>query len=167
MIVSVAFINIALAEHAYVGVKKCSMCHKKAEKGNQYGQWQGTAHAKAYETLGTKEAKAVAKKAGVKGDPQKAKECLKCHVTEAEVDDKLLMGTYEKNKGVQCETCHGPGNDYFKMPVMKDQKKALANGMIIPTEETCVKCHNEKSPTYKAFDYKKFYEKINHPNPKK
>ena len=48
---------------------------------------------------------------------------------------------------------------------MKDKQKAVAAGLIIPDEKTCIQCHNDKSPTYKEFDYKKFYAKIAHPIP--
>lgn len=64
------FANSAFsAEHKYIGVKKCSICHKSDAKGSQYGQWLSTKHAKAYETLGRDAAKVTAQKAGVSGNP--------------------------------------------------------------------------------------------------
>ena len=67
-------------QHDFVGVKKCSICHKKDEQGNQFGIWQGTKHAKAYEVLGTPAAIEAGKKKGV-DNPQTSGKCLKCHST--------------------------------------------------------------------------------------
>ena len=46
------------------------------------------------------------------------------------------------------------------------QAKSVAAGLIIPNKATCVTCHNEKSPTFKGFDYATYFAKIAHPNPK-
>jgi len=102
------------ADHAYVGAKKCKMCHKL-----QYTSWEGTTHAKA-----TEAAKAST-------DRKYDASCLKCHATNA---DEALAG-------VQCEACHGPGADFKKMSIMKDREKAIANGLVLPTQETCNGCH--------------------------
>lgn len=153
--------------HKYVGAGKCKSCHKKKKTGNQYGAWQKASHSKAFKTLGTPEAKAVAKKQGVTGDPQKAAQCLQCHVTAYGVDKKFLGKKYKAEEGVSCETCHGPGGDYKKKKVMKDHGKAVAAGLIVPDEKMCKTCHNEKSPTYKTFVYKDKVKKVNHPNPGK
>jgi len=154
-------------KHEYVGVKKCAMCHKSKARGNQYGQWQETKHATAYETLATDAAKKAAEEAGIEGDPQESPKCLKCHVTAYGVDESLLGSKYTMEDGVGCESCHGPGSDYMKLSIMKDQEKAIANGLIIPTEELCVTCHNEESPTFVKFVYKEMFPKIAHPIPDK
>ena len=57
----------AQEEAKYIGAEKCKMCHMNKARGDQWGKWQTGPHAKAFETLGTEEAKAVAKKAGVEG----------------------------------------------------------------------------------------------------
>jgi len=48
-----------------VGVRKCRMCHKKDDVGNQHGKWQEGPHAKAFEELAGENAKAVATKLGI------------------------------------------------------------------------------------------------------
>jgi hypothetical protein len=101
-------------DHEYVGAAKCKMCHKV-----QYASWETTKHAKATETA----------KAGT--EREWAADCAKCHATNASED----------LPGVQCEACHGPGNDYKKMSIMKDRDAALANGLVIPSQETCDGCH--------------------------
>ncbi len=157
--------------HKYIGIKKCKMCHQTAARGKQYQKWASGPHAKAYETLATPEAKQVAEKAGVKGDPQKAAECLVCHVTAYNAPASQKAPTYKMEEGVTCEACHGPGSDYWSLKVMKGLAAGTIEpasvGMTVPNEKTCVTCHNKKSPTYKPFDYKKFYAEIAHPRPKK
>lgn len=155
------------ADHSYVGVKKCKMCHKKESTGNQYGVWLKSAHAKAYETLGSDESKAIAAKLKLEGNPQELDQCLSCHVTGHGVAAELLGTGYKVTDGVGCESCHGPGSDYWKKSVMKDREKAVAAGMIVPDEKTCLQCHNDKSPTFKEFDFEKMFAKIAHPNPAK
>lgn len=154
------------AAHKYLGVDKCKTCHKAKSKGDQYTHWTESAHSKAFETLAGEKAKKVAAERKI-ADPQKAPECLKCHVTAFGVDKAMLDEKFKPELGVQCETCHGPGGDYWKKETMKDLEKAKAAGLIMPTEEVCVKCHNKESPFYKDFDFKTFSEKIKHPNPNK
>jgi len=168
--VAIAFVAVlsapAAADHAYVGVDSCKMCHKKAEKGNQYGSWSESRHAQAYNDLASDKAKEVAGAKGI-GNPQEAPECLKCHVTAYGVDASLLGKKYKVEDGVGCESCHGPGKDFKNMKIMKDPEQAKANGLIIPTEDVCRKCHNEESPTFKPFDFEERKAEIAHPNPNK
>ena len=168
LLVLIASCGLVLAEdnHKYIGVKKCSMCHKSEAKGNQYGQWLSTKHAKAYATLATPEAQETATKAGVSGNPQEAPECLRCHVTGYGEDPSLFGEGFAKEDGVQCETCHGAGGDYYTLSVMKDKAKASEAGLVVPTKEVCIKCHNEESPNYKEFNFDEVYKKIAHPRPK-
>lgn len=115
-IIALTAINLYAGDHAYVGAEKCKMCHKV-----QYNSWLETTHAKA-----TEAAKAST-------DPAFEASCLSCHATNA--DDSM--------PGVQCEACHGPGADFKKMSVMKDRDAAIANGLIIPSQETCDGCHQD------------------------
>jgi len=153
-------------EHQYVGVSKCKMCHMSEAKGNQYKHWADSKHAKAYETLASDDAKKTAQKAGLKTDPQKSPECVKCHVTAFGAADNLKSESFNIAGGVQCESCHGAGSDYKGMTVMKDKQKAIEAGLVIPTKEVCVKCHNSESPYYKEFNFDEYYKKIAHPLPK-
>ncbi len=171
---SIVFVIMALvifsvaafgANHKYVGADKCKMCHKTAKQGNQFGIWQASAHAKAYATLAGDTAKAVAAKMEIT-DPQKSDKCLVCHVTAFGVADSLKDSTLTMAEGISCEACHGPGSDYKKISIMKDRAKAIEAGLIIPDEKTCVKCHNETSPTFKPFVYKERLAQIAHPIPK-
>ncbi|MBN2225855.1 MAG: cytochrome c3 family protein [candidate division Zixibacteria bacterium] len=138
-----AMVTLAVAQekkaeepkHEYVGDDKCKMCHKK---DGVHPSWLETKHAKAWESL--------------KPEDQKKEECVGCHSTGTTAKGELLTG-------VQCEVCHGPGSDYKKMSIMKDREQAIANGLLIPDEKTCLQCHNEKVPeefrAKEKFDYER------------
>jgi hypothetical protein len=155
---------VAGEEHAFIGSASCKMCHNKAAKGAQFTKWSESDHAKAFETLATDQAKKIAADKGL-GDPQKAGECLECHTTGHGAPAEMLTKKHSLEEGVGCEACHGPGGDYWKMSVMKDRAKAVAAGMVVPNEKTCTACHNEKSPTFKGFDWDTYYPQIAHDNP--
>src|ERR1039457_6504170 len=151
--------------NTYLGVKGCAgMCHKTEKQGNQLGIWGKTGHAQAYTTLTTAKANDIAKARGLTTPAAESPECLQCHTVraDAKVDIK---------DGVQCEICHGPGSGYKSISVMKDKAKAIAAGMTeykddAAIEKQCRSCHNEKSPTYKEFNFEERWGKIRHPVPK-
>ncbi|RPI06571.1 MAG: cytochrome C554 [Ignavibacteriae bacterium] len=151
------------AENKYVGAKMCSMCHKGEKKGSQYEIWQKSKHAEAYKTLTGAKAAEIAKAKGLKKAANESPECLDCHVVKA--DAKIAAD------GVQCETCHGAGSAYKTMAIMKDKAKAVAAGLTeykndAAIEKECKSCHNEKSPTHKAFKFEEMWAKIKHSIPK-
>lgn len=152
--------------HKYTGAMKCKMCHNSPAKGAQFTQWSGTKHAKAFETLASEESKKIAQEKGI-ADPQKADECLKCHVTGHGAAAEMLGDKYKAEEGVTCETCHGAGGDYATMAVMKDKAKAMEAGLTEPNEALCKTCHNPESPTYKEFDFATASAATAHPNPQK
>ncbi|MBD3258703.1 hypothetical protein GF377_09745 [candidate division GN15 bacterium] len=108
--------------HEYIGVKRCSFCHKK---DGTFPSWEKGPHATAFESL--------------KDEEKKNETCLSCHATGVSAKGDLL-------EGVQCEACHGPGSDYWKKSIMEDRELAIKNGLWIPDEETCKKCHAGEVP---------------------
>jgi len=140
--VCVLFVASTVFAADFVTSKKCKMCHKGAKKGEVFEKWEKSSHAKAFETL------------KAKGEDKNPK-CLECHTTGYD-------GSAYKEEGVGCEACHGAGSDYKKMSVMKDKAKAMEAGLIMPDEAACKKCHNEKSPTFKGFNFEEFSKKIDH-----
>jgi hypothetical protein len=155
-------------EPRYIGSDKCArMCHRGPKKGSQLEIWEKSPHARAYKTMGTAESKEVAKKAGVTGDPQKAPECLRCHVTAYGVKKELVEPTCTYEEGVGCEACHGPGSEYRSLNKMKQRDLAVASGLVLQNEAVCVRCHNPESPTYKPFNYDEAVKESAHPLPKK
>src|SRR3989338_4281508 len=114
----------------YVGSKKCSICHKKEDTGNQYGVWLESKHAKAFEVLGTPEAKEAAAQRGI-SDPQTSGACLKCHSTAYGFSEARVSEAITVEEGVSCESCHGAGSEYKKKSVMENKDEAIAAGLII------------------------------------
>jgi Zn finger protein HypA/HybF involved in hydrogenase expression len=159
-----------------IGTKKCAMCHKKAEDGDQFGKWQAAKHSKAFEVLASDKAKAVAAKLNIE-NPQTSGKCLKCHSTAYYFTEELKSEAVELADGVSCESCHGPGDDYKKKSIMEDHDAAVAAGMVYPAKNRCVLCHNEENPTWNpelytlengektGFDLKQAYEKMKHERP--
>jgi hypothetical protein len=164
-IMAVFSFNYANAAAKYVGATKCKVCHMSEKSGKAYPIWEKSAHAKAYATLATQEALEIGKKMGIE-NPQKSDKCLVCHVTGFTADKALKDTTLTLAEGVSCEACHGPGSDYKAMSIMKDRAKAVAAGLLIPNEKTCLTCHNEKSPTYKPFKFAEMNKQIAHMIPK-
>ena len=162
----VAFITVGqAAEPQYVGNKKCVGCHREQNKA-----WLEDYHAKAFDSL-KPGVKAEVKTKG-KLDPNKDYSadagCLECHATGygKAADPKADLSN------VGCESCHGPGSEYKNVKIMNKKKfqenretqhqMAVQAGLIEPTEALCVACHNDKSPTWKGFDYKKMIEEVKH-----
>lgn len=151
---------MAYTSEEYVGSKKCKVCHIKI-----YKSWQETAHAKTFEVLNAGVKAEEKKKAGLDENKDYTSDasCIECHTT----------GNNTVFPGIHCEACHGPGKKYTSAKIMNkkkykadpelQRKLALEAGLIIkPDEENCLKCHNEKSPTYKPFDFTCRYEEIKH-----
>jgi hypothetical protein len=154
--------NVLLAQFKYIGAEKCKMCHMS--KGKQYPIWSTSVHAKAFENLKSEAAIKVGKEKGVESPSTDAK-CLKCHATASAIDASL-NGGITNAEGVSCESCHGPGSAYKSMIIMKSREESVKNGLIIPDEKLCLKCHNSESPTFKGFDFATYNAKIAHMNPK-
>lgn len=144
--------NLSAQSFKYVGARKCKMCHNKPATGGQYAQWLSTKHAKAMESLNAEEAKNPA--------------CIKCHSTAGSVPADQIA-TLKISEGVSCESCHGPGSKYFPNSVMKNHDASLAKGLIMPTEEVCLACHNSESEYFKGFNFEEAKAKIAHPLIKK
>lgn len=123
-----------LHKSPFSGDKKCKECHSDIHE-----TWSKSQHARAMATL-------EATNQGF--DP----ECVSCHVTGA----NTRYGFSNKNDtpglvNVQCEACHGPGEEHSKNP------KA---GYGLVGEETCRSCHtNERTPD---FDYDQAWAIIKH-----
>lgn len=168
----------AAAPAKYIGAQKCKNCHSAEAVGNQHGLWMKSKHAQAFELLGTDEAKKVGAAKGV-AEPQTSDQCLKCHTTAfGEAKERFGKG-FDIKLGVQCETCHGPGEAHMKARmaaaaadtgaegaekpyVSPDPSEIIAN----PTVETCKACHNKDSPTAKPFCFHKRSAEIRHLNPR-
>jgi hypothetical protein len=156
----------------YIGAKKCKSCHSKDDVGDQYGKWAEGPHAKAFETLASEHALAVGKEHGV-AEPQKDDACLKCHVTAFGIPEEQIARGFKADLGVQCESCHGPGEQHMKARFAAAAEAGAADKPVvipadelaIPTQATCLECHNDGSPTFKNFCFHDRAAKIRHLRP--
>lgn len=188
LIVLSCFAFLIAQDFEYVGVSKCKMCHNKTEKGAQYTKWLESPHAKTFETLKSDESATIAADKGISGNAWEAAECLVCHTTgfgnggyevkdadfwNPAADDKVGAKAVKLMKSLQsvgCESCHGPGSAYksskVKKAILAGEITAASVGLLEVSEATCLTCHNEKSPTFKGFNFEEKFAKIAHPYPK-
>jgi len=157
----------AVAAHEIIGAPACKACHG-ARTGDQWKTWTESAHARAFETLASDAALKIAADRGIE-NPQQSEACLECHTTRGILGADVPVsekGKYADAEGVGCESCHGPGSDYKPGSVMKDPNAARAAGLVMDrSEQACTRCHNEKSPTFKSFDFEQRWAEIAHPVP--
>jgi hypothetical protein len=114
------------------GAGRCAECHPSA-----YAAWQASAHRRANEAL-PKERRA---------DPR----CTQCHGSDQ-----------TSQSGVQCETCHGAGRVYAKTHVMKDRELSRLVGLQDPKEDSCRRCHNDTTPSIRAYEHSRMWPAIAH-----
>lgn len=138
-------------DNSYVGANKCKLCHS-----GQHKSWKASKMANAFDLLkpgNAGEAKTKAKLDPAK-DYTKDTACLPCHVTGWGKPGgfKSIEQTPEL-AGVGCESCHGPASAYLAEDKMSNKNKEYKRadiesaGLVSkPTKETCLQCHNEKSP---------------------
>ena len=107
-------------QNGYVSATACQRCHQQ-----EYLQWSATRHAFAFETL-------------VKKERYFDAGCVSCHTTgfgyptgfQIDAQDSAL-------KGVQCETCHGPGKQHVGNPKKSNIRSGADTGL-------CLECHDTK-----------------------
>lgn len=141
----------------YVGATKCRTCHLAQSKS-----WQTTKMANAFELLkpGVAAEQKQAKKLDPNKDYTKDPECVGCHTTgHGKPGGFKDIESTPNLAGIQCEACHGAGDNYLKPELMslknKEYKRRdlIAAGLLQPDAKVCEACHNQKSPFFKGFDY--------------
>lgn len=118
----------------YVGASRCKVCHLEI-----HASWEKTSHARALLALGKDGATNPA--------------CLRCHVTGYGDTTYGMRSTPADLGGIQCEACHGPGSLYSKSSVMRNRSMSHELGLVRVDSTTCIRCHNQESPTFKGFAY--------------
>lgn len=150
------------AEIGYVGNQVCKGCHAGA-----YRIWVASKHARAFVSLQTRMAMMMGEECKIEASsPTKSIMCRKCHATAADVPGENRAPGFHIEEGVKCEACHGPGSGYCREEIMRDMKAAKSRGLLMPTEDDCMKCHKHK-PSHEAlkrkpFDYTESWKKIAH-----
>lgn len=108
----------------FVGSESCRSCHEVA-----YEQWKKGPHARSFVSLTPAQ--------------QKDQRCIQCHAPD------LPSGG---EPAVSCESCHGAGEYYWPEHVMRDAELARATGLVTPTAQSCLLCHDASSPAVTPFD---------------
>ena len=107
-------------QNGYASATACQKCHEQ-----EYLQWSATRHAFAFETLLKKERYFDAG-------------CVSCHTTGLGYPTGFQIGDPDATlKGVQCETCHGPGKQHVGNP----KKNNIRSGA---DTSLCLECHDPK-----------------------
>ena len=107
-------------QNGYVSATACHRCHEQ-----EYLQWSATRHAFAYETL-------------VKKERYFDSGCVTCHTTGFGYPTGFQIGDPGSAfKGVECETCHGPGKRHVINPKKDNIRRASETSL-------CLKCHDTK-----------------------
>ena len=107
-------------QNGYVSAAACQRCHQQ-----EYLQWSATRHAFAFETL-------------VKKERYFDAGCVSCHTTGLGYPTGFQIGAQDSTgKGVQCETCHGPGKQHVGNPKKSNIRSAADTSL-------CLECHDTK-----------------------
>lgn len=161
----------AVANAQYIGSRACRACHMSPAQGGMYKIWEQSKHAKAYATLGTDEARAIAAALNI-ANPQEDETCLKCHSTVGGVPSSRIHQRFDRAEGVGCEACHGAGELYRTKKVMCDVLTGAITGasvgLVEPDATVCARCHSGTlpagHPTF-TFDFETAVQAIAHPLP--
>ncbi len=107
-------------QNGYASATACQKCHEQ-----EYLQWSATRHAFAFETL-------------LKKERYFDSGCVSCHTTGFGYSTGFQIGDHDSTlKGVQCETCHGPGKQHAGNP----KKSNIRSGA---DTSLCLDCHDTK-----------------------
>jgi hypothetical protein len=118
----------AKGEPKYIGIEACTNCHEEPKK-----VWDATKHAKAYETLSSQ-------------FKEYNLDCVSCHVTGYDKAGGSTVTHVAELKNVQCEVCHGPGENHAKAP------EKVRVPIVKPSADSCLSCHHP--PHVHTFDAK-------------
>jgi hypothetical protein len=122
-----AFFRIQGGHPNYIGAASCLDCHPQAHAG-----WETTAHSRAFDRL-----KAI--------NQHNNTRCFACHTTGYGFPLGFQSETTTPHlRGVQCESCHGPGGSHASNPA-----DASLKPIVTLAAEICGGCHNAHNrPTF-------------------
>lgn len=143
-----------LSHSTYSSQLACASCHKK-----ETDQWESTKHAHAFASLITK---------GQQLNP----ECVKCHVTGyGEESGFKDFRVTEQLANVQCESCHGPGNQHvIDKRIAEIRRNSPSQGPAMATAAPplrksfdaafCMNCHDSANDP--RFDFARDIKFVDH-----
>ncbi len=107
----------------FVGAARCKECHTE-----EYRAWVNSDHADAWDNL-------------AEPDRQKPR-CVICHVTGIGRPGGFIdVRKTARLTGVQCESCHGPGEAHVKAAKAEKKESVLKKTIIVKPMNTCARCH--------------------------
>jgi hypothetical protein len=123
-------------------------------------------HAVSYGILGKGTSLRIAEALGIVGDPGKAAQCNVCHAPMQGVPLERLSKEALADRGVGCESCHGPAENWLRFHTRPDvnYQQIIAAGLrdlndIYGRANTCVACHlNLDEPIRQAGHPELFFE---------
>ena len=122
-------LRAAWSGDSFVKSSTCKPCHEEA-----FQIWEGSSHARAFHILEEKH-------------QDYNQECVGCHTTGFRKPTGFLNAKSTPDlENVQCEACHGPGNQH---------PDPQGSGYGAVSREFCVSCHtSENSPDFNEAAYR-------------
>jgi hypothetical protein len=142
--------------YVHEGVATCaaSQCHGSAVPRdgsnvfqNEYVTWtQNDPHSKAFETLGSEQSEAIARRLGI-DDARTAGVCLDCHADN--VPSARRGERFQVSDGVTCEACHGGSQNWlgthYNAPAVSRADNVAAGlypgDRVSARANLCLSCH--------------------------
>lgn len=155
----------------YVGAEACQDCHTRA-----YEKWLETPHSHAYDSLvHVPEGRTDFGIARVWDA-----ECVACHVVgwdpqrklrykDGWIHEEFVTGEEAKARsvalrGVQCESCHGPGSKHIDLVNLGEVDAAKPEVRVTleqSKDRLCYECHDlDNSP---GFEFDSYWDRVAHP----
>ncbi len=140
-----------LSRTKFTGSPSCSStsCHGGGTGRNEAVIYERKdRHAVSYGILGKGTSLRIAEALGIVGDPGKSAQCNVCHAPMQGVPLDRLMKEALADRGVGCESCHGPAENWLRFHTRPDVnfQQIVGAGMrdlndIYGRANTCVACH--------------------------
>ena len=140
-----------IAAPHFMGSQSCksSSCHGGGSDKGQWIVWEKKdAHTKAHQTLGGERARRMVESMGL-GDAAKSARCTICHSPMEALPAARLAPKLTAERGVSCETCHGPAEKWrlfhTRPDVSHDQRVAAGlreAGDFYHRSNICIACHH-------------------------
>ncbi len=118
----------------------------------------------SYGILGKGTSLRIAEALGIVGDPGKSAQCNVCHAPMQGVPLERLAKEAQADRGVGCESCHGPAENWLRFHTRPDVNYAqiLAAGLhdlndLYGRASTCIACHLNLDEPIRAAGHPELY----------
>lgn len=158
-----------LLQAKFTGSPSCSStgCHGGGANHNEAIIYEHKdRHAISYGILGKGTSLRIAEALGIKGDPGQDARCSVCHAPMQGVARDRLIRNVVPDRGVGCESCHGPAENWIRFHTRPDvsYEQVVAAGLrdmndIYGRANSCIGCHlNLDEPLLQAGHPELFFE---------